>query len=162
MDVDVDRCPNLRNVNDMVEIQRAWRPESSDGSPPVLTLLTRLAIVIAAAQPDGVGVDVGGAAERGRARQPSSVIRHIREQIEQDVRRRRDAGRVELVPLRDGRGVVRTLPEPANSRSISCLLKNSFQPLDPASDWEGTVYYAKESPRTGPPRRNPRGNRRRS
>jgi RimJ/RimL family protein N-acetyltransferase len=36
--------------------------------------------------------------------------------------------------------------EPANSGSISCLLKNGFQPLDPAPDWEGTVYYAKEKP----------------
>ena len=36
--------------------------------------------------------------------------------------------------------------EPANTGSISCLLKNGFQPLDPAPDWEGTVYYARERP----------------
>jgi RimJ/RimL family protein N-acetyltransferase len=36
--------------------------------------------------------------------------------------------------------------EPANTGSISCLLKNGFQPLDPAPDWEGTVYYAREGP----------------
>jgi hypothetical protein len=36
--------------------------------------------------------------------------------------------------------------EPANTGSLSCLLKNGFQPLDPAPDWEGTVYYARERP----------------
>jgi RimJ/RimL family protein N-acetyltransferase len=36
--------------------------------------------------------------------------------------------------------------EPANAGSISCLLKNGFQPLDPTPDWEGTVYYAKRRP----------------
>jgi hypothetical protein len=36
--------------------------------------------------------------------------------------------------------------EPANTGSISCLLKNGFQPLDPTPDWEGTVYYAKGTP----------------
>ena len=36
--------------------------------------------------------------------------------------------------------------EPANAGSISCLLKNGFQPLDPTPDWEGTVYYAKGGP----------------
>jgi hypothetical protein len=61
----------------------------------------------------------------------------------------------------DGRGVVKTLPvptanlsyvvDPALRRrgSISCLLKNGFQPLDPAPDWEGTVYYAREGPADG-------------
>ena len=34
--------------------------------------------------------------------------------------------------------------EPATTGSTSCLLKNGFQPLDPAPDWEGTVYYAGE------------------
>jgi RimJ/RimL family protein N-acetyltransferase len=36
--------------------------------------------------------------------------------------------------------------EPANAGSISCLLKNGFQPLDPTPDWEGTVYYARGTP----------------
>ena len=40
--------------------------------------------------------------------------------------------------------------EPANIGSVSCLLKNRFQPLDPTPDWEGTVYYAKESPQRTP------------
>jgi RimJ/RimL family protein N-acetyltransferase len=37
--------------------------------------------------------------------------------------------------------------EPANTGSISCLLKNGFQPLDLAPDWEGTIYYATEGRR---------------
>ena len=32
--------------------------------------------------------------------------------------------------------------EPANTGSVSCLVKNGFQPLDPVPDWEGIVYYA--------------------
>lgn len=32
--------------------------------------------------------------------------------------------------------------EPANTGSISCLVRSGFEPLDPAPDWEGTVYYA--------------------
>jgi RimJ/RimL family protein N-acetyltransferase len=45
--------------------------------------------------------------------------------------------------------------EPDNAGSISCLLKNGFQPLDPTPDWEGTVYYAKRKPPglTGPGQR---------
>jgi hypothetical protein len=34
----------------------------------------------------------------------------------------------------------------ASAGSISCLLKNGFQPLDLAPDWEGTIYYARERP----------------
>jgi hypothetical protein len=33
--------------------------------------------------------------------------------------------------------------EPANTGSVSCLLKNGFHPLDPTPDWEGTVYHVK-------------------
>ena len=66
MDMHLDRFPHLLDVNNVVEIERAGRLESRDRAPPVFSLLIRLAVVIAAAQPDGVGVDVGGAAERGR------------------------------------------------------------------------------------------------
>jgi RimJ/RimL family protein N-acetyltransferase len=33
--------------------------------------------------------------------------------------------------------------EPANTASVRCLLSAGFQPLDPAADWEGIVYYAR-------------------
>jgi RimJ/RimL family protein N-acetyltransferase len=33
--------------------------------------------------------------------------------------------------------------EPENTASVRCLLSAGFRPLDPATDWEGIVYYAK-------------------
>ena len=36
--------------------------------------------------------------------------------------------------------------EPENTASVRCLLSAGFQPLDPVSDWEGIVYYARRRP----------------
>jgi ribosomal protein S18 acetylase RimI-like enzyme len=33
--------------------------------------------------------------------------------------------------------------EPENTASVGCLRSAGFQPLDPVSDWEGIVYYAR-------------------
>jgi RimJ/RimL family protein N-acetyltransferase len=33
--------------------------------------------------------------------------------------------------------------EPENIASVRCLLSAGFRPLDPVSDWEGIVYYAR-------------------
>jgi RimJ/RimL family protein N-acetyltransferase len=33
--------------------------------------------------------------------------------------------------------------ETENTASVRCLLSAGFQPLDPAGDWEGIVYYAR-------------------
>ena len=33
--------------------------------------------------------------------------------------------------------------EPENTASVRCLLSAGFQPLDPISDFEGIVYYAR-------------------
>jgi RimJ/RimL family protein N-acetyltransferase len=33
--------------------------------------------------------------------------------------------------------------EPENTASVRCVLSAGFQPLDPVSDWEGIVYYAR-------------------
>ncbi len=33
--------------------------------------------------------------------------------------------------------------EPENTASVRCLRTAGFRPLDPASDWEGIVYYAR-------------------
>jgi hypothetical protein len=144
MDAHVDRRPNLRDVNDVVEIQRARRLESGDGSPPVFPLLTRFAVVVPAAESDGIGVDVGGVAEGSRAWQPASVIRHIGEQIEQDVRRRRDAGRIELVPLR-GRHSESLHPSRCHLASVDTVRAPRVtlqvgSPSSCAEDHEAVIY----------------------
>jgi RimJ/RimL family protein N-acetyltransferase len=33
--------------------------------------------------------------------------------------------------------------QPDNTASVRCLLSAGFHPLDPVSDWEGFVYYAR-------------------
>jgi hypothetical protein len=33
--------------------------------------------------------------------------------------------------------------EPGNLASVRCLLSAGFGPLDPVTDWEGIVYYAR-------------------
>jgi hypothetical protein len=54
------RPPKLADVDGVVEVQRAWWLESRDGAPPVLSWFARLAVEVAAAESDGIRVDIRG------------------------------------------------------------------------------------------------------
>src|ERR1700688_3490421 len=99
MDMHVNGCPQLADVDGVGEVRGAGWLESRDGAPPVLSWFARLAVEVAAAESDGIRVDIRGAAELLRPREPAPVVRQVSEKVEQDVGRRHDAGAIELMPL---------------------------------------------------------------
>jgi hypothetical protein len=62
VNVHVDRRPQLADLDDVVEVNRARRLKPGHGAPPVFSWLRRFAVMILAAQLDG-----------GRARRPWSL-----------------------------------------------------------------------------------------
>src|ERR1700685_1166110 len=102
MDAHVDRRPQLPDVDRVLEVDRSRRLIAGHRAPPAAAPLIGLAVVVTAAQLYGVGLNVGGTAVVGRARQPPPVVRQVSEQPEQYLGRGGDRRGGELVPFRPG------------------------------------------------------------
>jgi hypothetical protein len=93
------RGPQRGDGDVVVEVERSAGAGIRSRRPTILCPADQFPVVMAAAQLNRVGLDVGGLAELLRARQPAAAARHVGERLEQDARRRRDDGGAELMPL---------------------------------------------------------------